>query len=102
MMIVLLRQSLGFGSNEAPMPDVNLFPEHYQFPVATQLLATLGISNALRNADSYALLGVALKLSQCDWRDGACRSPAYWAAFRRQELEVARSQAGMGSVAGGS
>lgn len=72
------------------VPDVDLFPEHYQFAAAIGLLKTSGMDNALKNADSYALLGVALKLSQCDWRDGACRSPSYWEAVRQQRLEAAR------------
>ncbi|KAH8765297.1 hypothetical protein F5882DRAFT_443079 [Hyaloscypha sp. PMI_1271] len=90
-----------FGNAANPIPDVNLFPEHYGFPAASQLPTSLGISNALKNADSYALLGVALKLSQCDWRNGACHSPAYWAALRRQTLAAAQLLLGIGSTASG-
>ncbi|KAG4439673.1 hypothetical protein IFR05_004870 [Cadophora sp. M221] len=78
-----------------PLPDVNLFPEHYQFANAAQMLRISGTDIALRNADSYTLLGVALKLGNCDWRDGACRSPTYWERLRQQILKDARTLLGL-------
>lgn len=72
-----------------PIPDVTLFPEAYAFAPARALLAGSGTQAALRNADRYALLGVALLLGDCDWRDGSCHSAAFWASVRQQRLEAA-------------
>ena len=52
------------------VPQVALFPESYEFPSANQFVRQSGTQVALANADSYALLDVALLLSTCDWRDG--------------------------------
>jgi hypothetical protein len=48
------------------VPQVALFPKSYEFPSANQLVRQSGTQVALTNADSYALLGVALLLTTCE------------------------------------
>jgi hypothetical protein len=61
--------------------------------IANQLVRQSGTQVSLTNADSYALLGVALLLNTCDWRDGACRSPGFYANLRQEQLEAAQALA---------
>jgi hypothetical protein len=66
--------TLVFGTSQRSIPDVNTTPENYHFQSASCLSAIYGPQLALRNAERYSLLGPFLKYSQCDWRDGTCRS----------------------------
>lgn len=63
--------------------DVNYEPEAYGFESVNPLVERLGSQIALTNADSYAVLGVALHFDAFDWRDGDCHSKAYWETRRR-------------------
>lgn len=59
--------------------------EVYGFYACNSLAENGGAQLAMKNADSYAVLGVALFFSGYDWRDGTCQTAEYWEAWRAQE-----------------
>lgn len=64
------------------MRSVDRGQESVGYHACYELAMEGGAQLALENADSYAVLGVALFLSNCDWRDGSCQSAAYWEDMR--------------------
>ncbi|KAL5322741.1 hypothetical protein ACEPPN_010716 [Leptodophora sp. 'Broadleaf-Isolate-01'] len=70
------RSYLGPNVPDVQSPDRGA--ESVGFYACNDLAMDGGAQLALENADSYAVLGVALFLKDCDWRDGSCQSGAYW------------------------
>ncbi|PVH78090.1 hypothetical protein DL98DRAFT_257684 [Cadophora sp. DSE1049] len=73
------------GPNVPDVMSVDRGQESVGFYACTDLAMDGGAQLALQNADSYAVLGVALFLGNCDWRDGSCQSAAYWEDMRTRD-----------------
>ena len=81
----MLKQTELSGGLNVNVESADRGRESIGFYACTDLAVNGGAEEALKNADSYAVLGVALFLSNCDWRDGTCQSAAYWDGIREEE-----------------
>ncbi|KAK0121751.1 hypothetical protein ONS95_010037 [Cadophora gregata] len=74
------------GVNVPDVKSVDRGAEPLGFYACNDLAMNGGAQLALENADSYAVLGVALFLKDYDWRDGSCQTAAYWEDMRTRDM----------------